>query len=430
MMSVRTRCRLAAASAWTRVPATTRSLTSVSSTSVSSPGSPSIAKLPARRVPHYHQATSSLLSLQWSKPLRNVLLVVDLWSPEVLQAAAQFADFISTEYSWVNVVVESRAASVIRNPAGSPLYVADHLSPIAGKIDAVVTFGGDGTVLRAASLFKLHGSVPPILSFRMGSLNFLGEWDFADYKRAWREMYMSGSDAVNREDEWERLKGRSQGTSRASKILLRQRLQADVWDKDGRNITDEVSNTLVRQASSGIGGSLEAPASLRAVNEISAHRHSYAHPAIFDVYHNGEHLTEMTADGILVSTPTGSTAYNVSAGGPIVHPLVRSLLITPLNSRGFGKTVMSLPMATDLRLHMSSKNRGRHLDLCIDGRHCATIEPGSEIRLRGEAVGREGSDDKVQGGVPCVVDSKGVDPWVGGLNRLSKLNRPFTRGNE
>lgn len=372
-----------------------------------------------------------------------------LYAPDVTESVIKFAKHIRTDYPDVNLVVEPRIAAVIRNHLPFPIYISDSRSNTAGKIDVIATFGGDGTVLRAASLFKLHGSVPPILSFSMGTLGFLGEWNFSEYRKAWREMYMSGSDVASVQDAavpidngrdermaantpadvagWERLRGKSLGVGRASKILLRHRLKADIFDRSGDNINHQVSDTLAHQHKSSIAGTQEPSPSLRAINEISVHRGSHPHLAIVDIYQNGHFLTETIADGILISTPTGSTAYSLSAGGPIVHPLVKSLLITPISPCSLSFRSLVLPLDTKVTLRMSPKNRGRELDLNIDGKRCAGVLPGSEIRVEGEFVGRAGPGEEWHGGVPCVIRTEDDDPWVGGLNGLLKFNHPFGR---
>lgn len=410
----------------------------------------SAAELPSRTVPRYLQSTkpgSSLLSLKWPRPPRNLLLVQKLYAPDVSESVFKFARYIRGEYPDVNIIVEPRIADSIEDQLNFPVYVSDTRSNIADKVDVIATFGGDGTVLRAASLFKLHGSVPPILSFSMGTLGFLGEWSFSEHKKAWREMYMSGSGvavqdaAVPRGDwdtvgedaassslvGWDHMKGKSLGISRASKVLLRHRIKADIFDRSGNNINNRVSDTLASHSKSGIAGTKEESPSLRAINEISVHRGSHPHLAIIDIYQNGHFLTETTADGILVSTPTGSTAYSLSAGGPIVHPLVKSLLITPISPCSLSFRSLVLPLDTRVCLRMSPKNRGRELDLNIDGKRCAGVSPGSEIRIEGEFVGRAGPGEEWHGGVPCIIRAEDDDPWVGGLNGLLKFNHPFGR---
>lgn len=416
----------------------------------------SISELPDRTFPRYLQTDkpgSSLLSLHWPRPPRNLLLVQKLYAPEITTSVVQFAKHIHSEYPDVNIIIEPRVAESVQEQLSFPLFVADRQSNIVDKVDVIATFGGDGTVLRAASLFKLHGAVPPILSFSMGTLGFLGEWNFGEHKKAWREMYMSGSDVLGaardaafpRDDSelrtasrannpehgaWQRLIGKSQGQQRASRILLRHRIKADIYDRAGNSINSEVSDTLTtgqHNQKSNIAQAKEHSPSLRAINEISVHRGSHPHLAIIDIYQNGHFLTETTADGILVSTPTGSTAYSLSAGGPIVHPLVKSLLITPISPCSLSFRSLVLPLDTKVCLRMSPRNRGRELDLSIDGKRCCGVSPGAEIRIEGEFVGRAGPGEEWHGGVPCVIRTEDDDPWVGGLNGLLKFNHPFGR---
>ncbi|RCI16162.1 hypothetical protein L249_1810 [Ophiocordyceps polyrhachis-furcata BCC 54312] len=386
-----------------------------------------LAALPARTVPRYvPDCNAPLLSLRWPSPPQNMLVVMKLFSPEALAAVVKFARYVHDDYPGTNVVVEPRVATQIQENLDLPLFVSDESARLGDTIDVVATFGGDGTVLRAASLFKHYASVPPILSFNMGTLGFLNQWDFVDYKRAWQQLYMSGSIAVVGEaalprphigdygvigmsdPRWLSVRGKCMGSRRMSKILLRPRIKADLFDSSGNAVFS--------------GG--KGP--LRAINEFSLHRGSHPHMSIIDVYLNGNFLTETMADGILVSTPTGSTAYSLSAGGPIVHPLVRTMLITAISPRSLSFRSLVLPLQSKLSLRISPKNRLRELELSVDGRRCpAVLAPGSRLDMEGEYVGQDGSQDMGwHGGVPCVM--RGEDnPWEGGLNGLLKFNSPF-----
>ncbi|KAL1842204.1 hypothetical protein VTK73DRAFT_3173 [Phialemonium thermophilum] len=249
----------------------------------------SVATLPDRLLPRYDQSpTSSLLSLHWPQPPRNILLMPKLHAPHVTVSAVEFAKHIHANYPGLNIIFEQRIAEAVHDQLPFPVYTVPPYEVgvhFPRKIDLVVTLGGDGTILRAASLFSMQQSVPPILSFSMGSLGFLGEWRFEEYKRAWREAYMSGSDVATedlvaphtqaalsnggggggagaaegrrrsggREDEasrkdsrfagWEMLRGKSMGLNRASKILLRNRLKVGIYDSNGVNINEQVMPT-------------------------------------------------------------------------------------------------------------------------------------------------------------------------------------------
>ncbi|KAL2134566.1 hypothetical protein VTI74DRAFT_11460 [Chaetomium olivicolor] len=435
------------------------------------------ATLPDRTIPHYQQTkTSSLLSLHWAEPPRNILLMPKLHAPKVTVKAIEFAKHIYNNYPGLNLVFERHIAQDIHETLPFPIYTtapSDAPTLFAKKIDLVTTMGGDGTILRAASLFSMHNSVPPILSFSMGTLGFLGEWKFLEYKRAWRECYMSGC-SVAMEDlvdphtraamaephqppspadytplaAWDTVRGNGKcmGPGRTSKILLRNRLRVGIYDSQGRNINEQLLPTSAAEPDLGppvahlttnnhaaIPTELNPPY-IHAINEVSIDRGSHPHLAIIDIYVNGHFLTEAVADGILISTPTGSTAYSLSAGGSIVHPLVKSLLITPISPRSLSFRPLVLPLHTKVVLRLSKRNRGRELPVSIDGKRRVGVTIGMEVRVEGERL--EKGVDGWRGGVPCVIrassrgkESEGFaeddDSWVGGLNGLLKFNYPF-----
>ncbi|KAK3308292.1 ATP-NAD kinase-like domain-containing protein [Chaetomium strumarium] len=423
-----------------------------------------VAALPDRTVPHYHQTkTSSLLSLHWPQPPRNILLMPKLHAPQVARDAVEFAKYIHSNYPGLNLIFEGHIAKDIHETLPFPIYTtAPSSAPtlFAKKIDLVTTMGGDGTILRAASLFSMHNSVPPILSFSMGTLGFLGEWKFNEYKRAWRECYMSGCSvtvedlvdphtraAVAGQDNpdfiplsgWDSVRGNGQcmGPSRASKILLRNRLRVGIYDSAGRNINAQIIPTSTAEPDLGPPTAetnhprptLASPPYLHAINEVSIDRGSHPHLAIIDIYVNSRFLTEAVADGILISTPTGSTAYSLSAGGSIVHPLVKSLLITPISPRSLSFRPLVLPLQSKVVLKLSLRNRGRELPVSIDGKRRVGVTIGMEVRVEGEKL--EKGPEGWRGGVPCVIRASSDggpeddDSWVGGLNGLLKFNYPF-----
>lgn len=373
---------------------------------------------------------NELLCLQWSQPPRNILLVKKDCTETTTNALKEFAGHIKSTYSDINVVLEPATASELEGqiPFGiCSLAQTDHDHSIYhDKIDMIVTFGGDGTILHASSLFAAAGRVPPILSFSMGTLGFLGEWKISEFKRAFREAYMSGSETERRttisdqekdtEDSrtgWSSVRGKSMGSTRGARVLVRQRLKVGLFDADGRRLNTN-------------GGS---PKDMHAMNEVLIHRGRDPHLAIVDVFVGGRFLTEAVADGMIVSTPTGSTAYSLSSGGSIIHPLVPSLLLTPICPRSLSFRPLILPWATPITLRLSQKNRGREVEVSIDGaRREHGIGVGAELRVSGEDITQH--DGAWQGGIPCIMRRSNAGPdsddgWVGGLNGLLKFNYAF-----
>ncbi|KAL5606577.1 hypothetical protein BROUX41_002979 [Berkeleyomyces rouxiae] len=420
--------------------------------------------LPDRLSPRYPrnipgaEDTQSFMSLSWPRPPRTVLLVPKLLTPHVMEDMCKFVAYIWANYPGLNIVLEQQVAEVMHEKLPCPVFTGPDFC-LPAKVDIITTLGGDGTILRAARLFGMHSQVPPMLSFSMGTLGFLGEWKFDEYKRAWREVYMSGSGVpaedlqgphtqaaeINRKAfplyqefkniAWPGIRGKSMGSHRGSRMLLRHRIKVEVYDEHGTNINTNLISAEEHDAIKNMQGSSKPPA-FHAMNELLIHRGEHPHLAIMDIFVNDQFLTEVVADGMLLSTPTGSTAYSLSAGGAIVHPWVKCLLMTPICPRSLSFRPLVLPLTAKVTLRLSKKNRGRDLEVSIDGKRLTGISSGMEIHVAGEKLQFSEERGSWSGGVPCVLRvpfagrSEGDvtehdDGWVGGLNGLLKFNYPF-----
>lgn len=398
-----------------------------------------ISELPARTKPSYIQSpTNTLLSLQWPSPPRNVLVTKKKRTPNITESVIEFTSHLRSTYPAINVIFEPETAEELHQQLPSPVYtynenqgIPQHLSD---KTDLVCTLGGDGTLLRASSLFSHTENVPPVLSFAMGTIGFLGEFKFKEYKRAFREVYMSGApdtystlsdslgaspptpptspdDPLDRPLSYADIRGKAMGSNRTARILLRNRLKVGVFGPDGKRIGGAEGDTY-------------------ALNEVTLHRGSSPHLKIIDVYINNRFLTEAVADGMIISSPTGSTAYSLSSGGSIVHPLVPSICLTPICPRSLSFRPLVLPAETPITLRLGKKNRGREVEVSIDGNTITEkLGTGMEVRIGGEVVRRDARG--WEGGVPSIVrgtsgkEDMAEDHWVGGLNALLKFNYPF-----
>ena len=238
----------------------------------------------------------------------------------------------------------------------------------------------------------------------MGTLGFLGEWKFSDYKSAFREAYMSGSEKRTSVDK-----------TRNTRVLLRNRLKVGLYTIPSSRFSTLSSDKPLIET--------------YALNEIILHRGATPHLAHISISIWGRHLTHAIADGLIISTPTGSTAYNLSSGGSIIHPLVPSLLLTPVCPRSLSFRPLVLPRNMPITLRLGEDNRGSELEVSVDGvRRNVGVGPGTEAKIIGEEVGLTGGEEGGwRGGVPCLVRSEkeGGDSWVGGLNGLLKFNYPF-----
>lgn len=252
-------------------------------------------------------------------------------------------------------------------------------------VDLAITLGGDGTVLRLASLFDA-GPVPPVLSFSMGTLGFLLPHN-AKHLPKTVEMLLNGDACV----------------------LLRMRLQTRVVPgPESGNVPGRTRHIM---------------------NEIALHRGRSGHMTTMDSYVNGQHLTRVIADGLIISTPTGSTAYSLSAGGPIVHPCVQTLVLTPISPRSLSFRTVLLPPDTQVKLVVPDESRAT-ADLSIDGRYTSTLERGDAVEVQASPYSmpciyfspqKDPKDDTIS----AATHSHEQDTWVRDINNLLRFNVSF-----
>ena len=201
----------------------------------------------------------------------------------------------------------------------------------ASDADLVVVLGGDGTVLRAVSM--LNGAPVPVLGVNVGVLGYLTE---VGIERA--------IDAV--------------GTALTGRA-----------DKDF--IVDQRMLLQVTVAKEG-----QPDTSWRALNEAVLEKQQSGHTVWIDVTVNHELFERYSADGVIVATPTGSTAYSMSARGPVVSPRHRALIVTPVSPHmNFDR---SLVLGPDEHLQMTIAGT-RPVDLAIDGRRVASLSANDTV---------------------------------------------------
>ncbi|KAJ5610115.1 ATP-NAD kinase PpnK-type alpha/beta [Penicillium lagena] len=380
-----------------------------------------VASLAPRLIPKYQEShEGELLSLQWPAPLRNVLIVRKDCAPAVTDSLVEFARHISSTYPSISVVLESKTANEVHSSLPFPVYSAsleDRPTAFHDKIDLTVTLG------ETARFYTHPRSSRPAPTSRRSC-----------HSRAFREVYMSGAGGGDRapvldrpektaaQEElqmgptgWSSVRGKSMGSTRGARILMRNRLKVGLFTADGEETTP-------------VRGKTDHGQGVYVMNELLIHRGKEPHLAVVDVYVGGRYLTEAVADGIIISTPTGSTAYSLSSGGSIVHPLVPSILLTPICARSLSFRPLVLPSSTPITLRLSEKNRGRELEVSLDGVNLGQgMAVGMEARVWNEEM-RHGKNEW-HGGVPSVMrrsmGGEAHEGWVGGLNGLLKFNHAF-----
>jgi len=313
------------------------------------------------------------------KPPKNVLLVNKLRTPPVVEALEAFLRHIRERHPTVGIFAEDKPDL----PSGVRIWSP---GPTSEKIDLVITLGGDGTILHASSLFK-SGAVPPVLSFSMGTLGFLLPFHADDFARALESVFEG-----------------------KTTILYRMRLSCSFYDSSGAQIHGAHQGWQV-------------------MNEVTLHRGPSPHLNTIDVFVDGQHLTEAVCDGLIVSTPTGSTAYSLSAGGPIVHPSLSAIVLTPICPRSWSFRPLVFPSSSSVTLRVGDKSRSPS-SLSMDGQSSRILNPGESVRVHASqypipCINRSSISDDMQDRKSEGVGPGKEDDWVRDINNLLQYNATF-----
>ena len=243
--------------------------------------------------------------------------------------------------------LKSKGAEVLiddRDPDGSFFH---DLKPVscdlaASQVDFVITLGGDGTVLRTVSWVgecsdsEMH-MIPPILAFGVGSLGFLAPFSIADYKS---------------------VISRILDPTLEHPVTLRSRLRCEVFEPK--------STAPVRTH--------------RVLNECLVARGSHSAFQHLDCEIDGMKVAQFQADGLIVATPSGSSAYSMAAGGPLVAPTVPCVLLTPVAPHALSARPLVLPSTSTIEVHVPKHARARPI-VSFDGHDEMVLERDSRVRI-------------------------------------------------
>jgi len=198
------------------------------------------------------------------------------------------------------------------------------------ELDALITFGGDGTLLRGARL--LGGRETPILGVNLGRVGFLTTATRESLEPA-LESLVTGKFEIER----------------------RQALRAAIRDAEGETRSTQM-----------------------AMNDVTVHKGGVTRVIRVNVFIQGENVGPYSADGIIVATPTGSTAYSLSAGGPIVVPGVEAIIVTPIAAHTLAVRPLVVPATYRIVIEPIA---GWSDDLLVsfDGQTGTTLAPGESV---------------------------------------------------
>lgn len=227
------------------------------------------------------------------------------------------------------VLFEDRTAEALGRPGGVPR------ARIARLCDLVLVLGGDGTLLSVA---RAAPSSTPLLGINVGLLGFLS--------------------GLNQKDVLRRLDEVLRGDFREDR---RRRLDVTV----GRG---------------------PYHGTYRVLNDAVLNREALARISTFSIALDGRRVAEFRADGVIVSTPTGSTAYNLSAGGPILHPALPAIVVTPICPHTLAQRPLVVPASTAIRVRVvGPERRDGGVYLTLDGQEGFPIVSGTPVDVKSSA---------------------------------------------
>jgi NAD+ kinase len=254
--------------------------------------------------------------------MKNIAIIAKPHGDRVRPLIYEIVGFLETR--GLKVLKDQRTAEVI----GDMKFCSD--DDIQEKADLVVVLGGDGTLISAVRV--LNKKETPILGINLGRLGFLTE--------------------TRAEEAVEALKNVLDGDYKVEK---RMKLHSHLFEEDEKLLEIDVLNDIV-------------------INKSDAAR-------IFEmtVYINGMLVNEYRADGLIIATPTGSTAYSLAAGGPIVHPNLESMIITPICPQGLSNRPIVVSDDSEISIRVDVKDS---VSITYDGQVYRELDSSKTITVK------------------------------------------------
>lgn len=256
--------------------------------------------------------------------MKKFVLIVNALKDRNLKEARKLCSYIETRGGSARCIV-----SVDEEEGTQKVRPAD----IPPGTECILVLGGDGTLIRAArDTVKCQ---IPLIGVNMGTLGYLCELEIGSVYDALDAM-MHGE------------------------YMLEERMMLS-------------------------GGKLDDAADpYRALNDIVIHRTGALSLVSLTVYVNGQYLNTFKGDGMIVSTPTGSTGYSMSAGGPIVDPKAQLLLLTPINSHTLTQRSIVTDPQDEVVIEVGSRRgqRDETVEVSFDGDHGCQLKAGERFRIR------------------------------------------------
>ncbi|KAL1528941.1 hypothetical protein AB1Y20_010263 [Prymnesium parvum] len=327
-------------------------------------------EVPMDKCVHCAHKAETLVRLEWERTPSTFLLLKKPGHTEITTALRQIARFLTLRGGEhraaaplhpLHLIVEPSVFEELRgddlplrtwraSKDSSPDVPAESLvavEELSELVDLVIALGGDGTLLWASGLFP--AAMPPVISFSMGSLGFLTPFPFELHANTLDRLFETGCNLTVR--------------VRLSCSIIRAEGNAELAAADGE----------------WVGPADGTSASWLALNEVVIDRGTSTFLGVLDIYCDDIYITTAQADGIIIATPTGSTAYSLAAGGALTMPSIPGIMLTPIcpHSLSFRPTVF--PDSVVLKVALPKLSRQSTAQVCFDGKNPQKLYPGDQV---------------------------------------------------
>jgi len=253
--------------------------------------------------------------------MRKIGIFAKRGEPEAVKAVADLLKW--QKDSEFKFFIESRVASLLK-------IRGYQREDIPAKVDAVIVFGGDGTLLGVARLIGSHDV--PILGVNMGGLGFITELKKNEVRKSLKMIF-------------------SEDCCFEERIML----LADVY-RGRKKIAQQ-----------------------NALNDVVLNKSALSRMFELDLNINDQYVSTIRADGLIISTPTGSTAHSLSAGGPVLYPTLETFLITPICPHTLTSRPIVLPDTFVLEVHIKN---GEDVYLTLDGQVGVPLKTNDRVKIK------------------------------------------------
>jgi len=266
--------------------------------------------------------------------MKRIGIIAKQNKPEAVPLVRNLVEWLRPEK--IEIYVEEGMGALLDSAPSGPYLSSVKREEIPAHVEMIIVLGGDGTLLSVAR--QVWNKNIPILGVNLGGLGFLTEITLDELYR------------------------------------VLERIIQDDFEINEREVLD---TAVIRKG--------KRIAEFTVLNDVVINKGALARIIDLETTINGEYLSTFRSDGLIISTPTGSTAYNLSAGGPIVYPSLHTIIITPICPHTL--TIRPIIIPDDVKIRALLKSRNEEVTLTLDGQQGFSLEFEDVVEV-GKAEGR------------------------------------------